>query len=273
MSCLFVVLNANSKLFSIDVHVQQLTVVPMETESDPSVGFMFGSVSYLASFYGYDKPTVDVTLKYPLPPTAVRQSSRTVKYDGRYYTIWSPNSDYVPYYPGTLAPPRDDGRLDLPPADERRWDGQLGPNDPTISPQYYDPTAPWLPLVTRDNEDPLFVGDSSVAWSRVYDIWETDPDSYEGRLDPHFIDMLKREHTIVDNDIQEEQKNLNLRRDVRCAGIFTFSPADVDGLRRIRRYDHAVILVRRAQRALLKKKAWLEMASAWMRVCKFLQLV
>lgn len=242
----------------------------METESDPSVGCILGSVSYLASFYGYDKPTVDVTLKYP-PPTTVPRSSRTVKYDGRYYIIWSPNSDYVPYYPGTLAPPRDDGRLDLPPADERRWDGQLGPNDPTISPQYYDPTAPWLPLITRDNDDPLFAGDdTSVAWSRVYDMWQTDPDSYEGRLNPRFIATLKREHSIVDDDIQEQKKNPHLRRDVRDAGIFIFSPADVEGLRRIRRYDQAVILVRRAQRALLKKKAWLEMASAWMRVCKSL---
>ncbi|KAF7351320.1 ULP-PROTEASE domain-containing protein [Mycena sanguinolenta] len=237
----------------------------METESDPSIGCILRSVSYLASFHGYGKPTVDDRLIHPLPSSLTRRSSRTVTVNGENFEIWSPNSDYTPYYPGPVTPAQDHGRLNLPPELDRRWDGQLGPNDPTISPQYYNPAEPWLPFITRESDDPMFADNPPIAWIKIYDVWRALPDSYDGRLSRRFVDLLKREHTILDKKIEEQKKCLHLRHDVRDAGIHIFSPTDVEGLRRITRYPDAVILVRRAQRALLKKQAWLDMASAWTR--------
>ncbi|KAF7351488.1 Cysteine proteinase [Mycena sanguinolenta] len=111
----------------------------------------------------------------------------------------------------------------------------------------------------------MFADNPPIAWIKIYDVWRALPDSYDGRLSRRFVDLLKREHTILDKKIEEQKKCLHLRHDVRDAGIHIFSPTDVEGLRRITRYPDAVILVRRAQRALLKKQAWLDMASAWTR--------
>ncbi|KAJ7898781.1 hypothetical protein B0H13DRAFT_804404 [Mycena leptocephala] len=228
------------------------------------LGQIYTSTSLLASFHGYGSPPIDIGQPYALPPNLIRRHSRTVVVNERCFEIWSPNSKQDPYFPGPLAQV-DEWGSSLRPVSEGRWDGQLGPCDPTISPQYYNSWEPWQAFIARKLPD-LYstTDDPDITFRPVYDVWCTTCDSYTGKIDPTYIQTLKARHEALDQQIHQRKQlqSGRLRRDMQNASTF-FPLSDLEELKRITRYADAVVKVRRLQRLLLKKQAWVDMARAW----------
>ncbi|KAK6992246.1 hypothetical protein R3P38DRAFT_2803062 [Favolaschia claudopus] len=88
------------------------------------------------------------------------KSIRQLLVDGEQFEVVSPNSRRRPYYPGShpMAP--------VPPS--LRFDGHLGPGDPTVSPQYYDARRPWLPMIPAKR--------LGSVQADITQVWEAVPD-------------------------------------------------------------------------------------------------
>lgn len=218
----------------------------------------------LPSSHGYyDIPKVETSLVHQIPPS--RSSSglgigRVFHIDRRKYYAWSPNSTQVPFYPGPgLLSPRD-----IPPPSERRFDGHLGPKDPTRNPQFYDPSRPWLPFVEKDPGDEI---DPDVAHVQVFKVWKTkDLDGSVGYLDYKFIELLKKMHAREDDRIRNFKRDLyrrNIHREIIDAGIYSTTETDFRSLLTIGYFDAAVDAVKRLQRLLLEKRAWCKLTAAY----------
>ncbi|KAJ7924662.1 hypothetical protein B0H13DRAFT_2315174 [Mycena leptocephala] len=217
------------------------------------------STPRLKSFHGYeDPPLVDDGFQWKLP-AGDRYYGREVEFGGRRYELWSRNSLQDPYFPGYR--PRATSLQQGHSLEQRRYDGQLGRFDPTISPQTYDPRRPWLGFMTVPFH-PAY--SDSPENERVMDVWISEPDSgYRGRLRPLFLKRLADANTAMDAAIR-------LLDNVRYSRpqIWDDRPrrpwsTDFDLLTKIERYENAVDTVRELQRGILEKTAWLRMAIAW----------
>ncbi|KAF9547921.1 hypothetical protein CPC08DRAFT_648601, partial [Agrocybe pediades] len=99
----------------------------------------------LMSFAGYTLPPVVLDAMLFYLPCFALCAYRVVECFSRVWEIWSPNDHRSAFYPGV----RDTNvKLGLSlPAGMRRCDGHLGRFDPTVSPQAYDKSKPWLGFV------------------------------------------------------------------------------------------------------------------------------
>ncbi|KAJ7499114.1 hypothetical protein FB451DRAFT_1161682 [Mycena latifolia] len=218
------------------------------------------STSRVPSFSDYGQPLkVDVSLPFKLPTTA-HSHERQVSYKGTRYRIWSPNSQQDPYYPGrfisNIPLPHDPP---LPDRTLRRFDGHLGPQDPTISPQYFNIWEPWLPFIKRDLHD-AFLDGTPIEFIKIYDLWEVD--DYCGRISQTFIETMVIKNQTLDSRVSLLKSDLTVqgRKVLYSAPAFSPSRSEIQKLQKIKQYDAAVDEVRRLQRLLLKKQAWIDMA-------------
>ncbi|KAJ7903117.1 hypothetical protein B0H13DRAFT_2335280 [Mycena leptocephala] len=217
------------------------------------------STTRLRSFHGYEETLfVDDGFAWKMP-IGDRYYGREVEAGGRRYELWSQNSLQDPYYPGYR--PRSGDLKAGNSSEQRRYDGQLGRFDPTISPQYYDPRRPWLGFITV----PFHPAHSDdAANEQVMDVWVSEADSgYRGKLDPLFLKRLADANTTLDTAIRLLDSVRHSRRQLWEDRPQQLWSTTLDPLRRITKYEDAVNQVREIQRGLLEKEAWLRMAIAW----------
>jgi hypothetical protein len=220
----------------------------------------------LPSFRGYNrKPVTDDCFLFTLPPFS-RYVGRDVEMsDGkgvRRWELWSPNSIRKPFYPGSMI---EDNYTLEPPSDlqQRRFDGHLGRFDPTVSPQHYLSSRPWLAFMPLPDLDLV----DSVPIYRVWQFYsESDPrrasDPCRGSVSQAFIQELASLSSRLDDRVQEL-----LRVSVVDNGIGepdnipTFpTPLDIDRLSTVITFEYAVDFATYIQRGLKNKAAWIAMA-------------
>ncbi|KAK7032812.1 hypothetical protein R3P38DRAFT_3352123 [Favolaschia claudopus] len=211
-------------------------------------------------FYDYEKPPrVDPTLIRPLSATNSlprRNNGRAFKIGAQSYYVWSPNSSQTPFYPGVLAAATNH----LPNQGERRFDGHLGPADPTVNPQYTDPNQLWLPFIERD---PWKAETTDTAFVKVHDAWISSPPKLTGNLDPNFVGLLKQQHQASDTEISRIRfTHLNLPSVFRAASFGT-TFEDLARLEKLTIYGDAIDEVTKCQRDLRIKRAWIVMATVY----------
>ncbi|KAJ7440084.1 hypothetical protein B0H11DRAFT_1933972 [Mycena galericulata] len=270
-----VTLNLTQRLRCALVELQEITYRTTKTElPSPLSPLPFSNPeSGGANFDGYEtEPLVDPSFVHAIPQ--IHTCDRIIAVSGRLFEISSPNSHQHPYYPGPLPPMPDSVGDPFPSDTERRFDGHIGPGDPTLSPQCYNPAEPYLPFIRRDPGDVDF---PETPYVKVYDVWIAEPDALWGRLDDDFVGLFKQENEGLNKRIQaikasSSSRFRNIPRVLVDAPIYPPDSQQVECLRKIRNYDDAVDHVRRLQRLFLKKKAWLDMAEIWDRnppVCAF----
>ncbi|KAJ7077363.1 hypothetical protein C8R43DRAFT_1143541 [Mycena crocata] len=227
---------------------------------DAPKGFYAYSLPRFSSFSGYDAPFVETSTNFDPSQLGPPRSGRSICVAGQQYRMESPNSNQTPYYPGSGVQVSDVCGL---PA-RRFFDGQLGPGDYSLSPQFFCPKKPWLPFIRRKDESMGQI-DSESTHVRVYDIWTTEYGAaYRGSLKTKWIHHFIRNH-LSENSTMEHliRENKDLPRCMLQADILWPHEEDLENLYQITLYEEAVDWVRRYQRALLCKRAWVEMAMHW----------
>jgi hypothetical protein len=214
-----------------------------------------------ANLDGYElPPPIDCTLPHVHPEMdQMHFPHRIFKVYDQFYKVWSPNSKQWPFYPGPLPPASDT----IPPLHQRRFDGHLGPADPTRNPQYYDPTQPWLPFIKRPpTPDPFGFDLADVAFEDVDSVWIPEsPDSPWGKLAHQFVNNLVSALNRASEAINHTKHTASwLPGVIRGAYIHLDTPEERERLGKIKWFDEAKDCVIRLQRILLKKRAWLYMS-------------
>lgn len=191
--------------------------------------------------------------------------ARDVTLAGRRFEIWSPNSRRLPFYPGIKAPGVD---LEDLAKGKKRYDGHLGPLDPTYHPQHYQSRRPYLPFVRRHSHlnpstlYPEFVSlfDSSEAWNAI-------PGSPkgEGQFTDSYIGRLKKRNTRL----LEEMKGLrdNFRDSPAIVERLLWknrplypSNLHIEDLSQITAFEEAVDTLAEMQRGIKLRDAWISYA-------------
>ncbi|KAJ6460497.1 hypothetical protein C8R47DRAFT_1226258 [Mycena vitilis] len=214
----------------------------------------------LLPYHGYDAPpVVDDGFDWKLPACS-HYYGREVECGNQRYEIWSPNSCQDPFYPGIR-----NGSFPLKPPlrpEQRRYDGQLGRFDPTISPQAYDPERPWLGFI----RSPRYVSDldMELVLEPVTLHWVSEPDSgFRGRIEPSFLRSLVDVNSTADAAIRVLHEVRYTRVALWNLRLCAPSAEDLDKLRVVTRYDDAVDRVREVQRQLVEKEGWVRLALCW----------
>ncbi|KAK7024085.1 hypothetical protein R3P38DRAFT_3194814 [Favolaschia claudopus] len=221
----------------------------LDLTTDPNYSCVY-TEARLPAFAGYDAPPLLDLSGGDLGGLALKRNRRILAINGDSFEAGSPNSTRMPYYPGVQ--PRGQASRELPPSDSRRFDGQLGPRDPTISPQHYDPYRPWLPYIRR--------GSSELAHTEIFKVWGAIPDYYLGSLHPNFVDALCRKHREADRKISELKAHSH-DRSITEASIYLTTQESLEDVHKIRKFSCAVDVCRKLQRELLEKCAWIDMVS------------
>jgi hypothetical protein len=146
---------------------------------------------------------------------------------------------------------------------QRRFDGHLGRFDPTVSPQHYLPSRPWLAFISLPDLD--FV--DSVPIYRVWQFYShSDPrresDPCRGSLSEAFIQELASLSSRLDDRLQELLKVPVVDERIGEPDeipIFP-TPPDIHRLRTAITFEFAVDLATYIQRGLKNKAAWIAMA-------------
>ncbi|KAJ7911723.1 hypothetical protein B0H13DRAFT_2328102 [Mycena leptocephala] len=217
------------------------------------------STTRLRSYHGYEAPPlVDDGFVWKMP-NGGRYFGREVQRGEKRYEIWSLNSLQTPYYPGVR--PRASKLLPGSTKDQRRADGQLGRFDPTISPQYFDARRPWLAFLPSPR---VRIDEEEAAYTPVYSVWESEPDSgFRGRLDLFFLEKLAEANTKADRGVSDCARIRYVQRLLWDDCPQEPWASSVEALKSVRSFEDAVDLVRAAQRGILEKHAWMNMASTW----------
>ncbi|KAF4586571.1 hypothetical protein EYR40_010583 [Pleurotus pulmonarius] len=92
--------------------------------------------------YRDDPGPVPFISKLIIPGTSPKVA-QDVSLAGRRFELWSPNSRGLPFYPGIKTPSVD---LEDLAQGKKRYDGHLGPLDPTYHPQHYQLWRSYLPM-------------------------------------------------------------------------------------------------------------------------------
>ena len=197
-------------------------------------------------------PAVNDAMTFMLPPFQ-NLHSRLVKVGQKLWQLWSPNSPLNVFYPGICAPGFE-FKMDND-EEKRRFDGHLGPFDPTRSPQHFDARRPWQGFVRRDRTT-----SSRVEHIPSFLAWESLPPhngSHDlGRLDTAFI-------------IQLTSRNIELEAIMTsCEGITDIVPAywtdrlihpvkvELRTLHGTLHFSTAIDTMAAIQRGLKLKSAW-----------------
>ncbi|KDQ26075.1 hypothetical protein PLEOSDRAFT_160672 [Pleurotus ostreatus PC15] len=188
--------------------------------------------------------------------------ARDVTIAGRRFEIWSPNSRRLPFYPGIKAPGVD---LEDLAKGKKRYDGHLGPLDPTYHPQHYQPRRPYLPFVRRHshlnppNLFPEFASlfDDSEAWSpRVGSV------TGEGRVTESYVRRLKKRNTSLLQDAKLLRDDLLESYSERDRLLWRNRPLypsnlHIEALSDIVSFEEALDTITEMQRGIKLREAWI----------------
>ncbi|KAF7422736.1 hypothetical protein PC9H_010893 [Pleurotus ostreatus] len=188
--------------------------------------------------------------------------ARDVTIAGRRFEIWSPNSRRLPFYPGIKAPGVD---LEDLAKGKRRYDGHLGPLDPTYHPQHYQPRRPYLPFIRRHSHlnpsslFPEFVSlfDNSEAWSPL-----AGSVTGEGRITESYVKRLKKRNTSLLQDAKLLRDGLRESYSERDRLLWQNHPLypsnmHIEALLDIVSFEEALDTVTEMQRGIKMREAWI----------------
>lgn len=204
-----------------------------------------------------------IHVKHPTSSDNGPASSRDIMLHDRRFRISSLNSKQTPYYPGPRDP---DTPYDPPlPSDprQRRRDGHLGPPDPTVSPQYYSQREPWLAFIRRDFSARQDGFAEILPEVKLYDVWVGEPNSPLGAVPLDIIDQLVTINARWELIVQRLLPDLADRPELQGIPLQTPSSDEIRALGRLHPYETGVDELRRIQRLMAKKEAWIRMAKAW----------
>ncbi|KAF8168915.1 hypothetical protein BJ912DRAFT_1067413 [Pholiota molesta] len=156
--------------------------------------------SRLHAIAGYlDRPALSAGMRFILPTGFSILSSRFVPFSTRLMEIWSPNSTQIPFYPGLREPTFAAGRQ--LPTEWRRSDGHAGRFDPTVSPQHFDPSLPWLGFIRRSYDASL------PEFESILSHWEPSGPGNRGSFRLEFVSRLRDRYEDV-------QRRMNSRSQI-----------------------------------------------------------
>ncbi|KAJ8690414.1 hypothetical protein PTI98_011842 [Pleurotus ostreatus] len=188
--------------------------------------------------------------------------ARDVTIAGRRFEIWSPNSRRLPFYPGIKSPGVD---LEDLAKGKRRYDGHLGPLDPTYHPQHYQPRRPYLPFIRRHSHlnppslFPEFVSlfDDSEAWSS-----RAGSETGEGHVTESYVKRLKKRNTSLLQDVKFLGDSLRESYSERDRLLWQNRPLypsnmHIEALRDITSFEEALDMITEMQRGIKLREAWI----------------
>lgn len=150
------------------------------------------------SFADYDfLPILPPPPSYRLPPPVHR---RYVSMSGRLWEISSPNSLLNAFCPGVKPSNLNLGVGDYK-EEHRRYDGHMGPFDPTRNPQLTPPGKEWRPLIISHTAgNPR----DCPEYESVLNCWKSDkkPAFDSGRIHDNYLNNLIRRNQEADKRIE-----------------------------------------------------------------------
>ncbi|KAF4588085.1 hypothetical protein EYR38_010050 [Pleurotus pulmonarius] len=187
--------------------------------------------------------------------------ARDITIAGRRFELWSPNSRRLPFYPGIKAPGVD---LEDLAQGKKRYDGHLGPLDPTYHPQHYQPRRPYLPFVRRHSHlnppslYPEFVSlfDSPEAWSA-----HRSSEPGKGCIPEAYIGRLKRRNTTLIQEAGNLRDHLRDSHKKKDRALWKHRPLypsnfNLEALRDITSFEEALDTLTAIQRGIKLRDAW-----------------
>ena len=218
------------------------------------------------SFAGYEQiPRIPPPPAYELP-TSVH--NRYIAMQGRLWEVTSPNSLQNAFCPGK-RPSNLNLRVNYFEEYHRRYDGHMGPFDPTKNPQLSLPDRPWRPLIIKPAAGQPR---DSPEYESILNCWKSDehPAYDSGTIHDNYIDKLIRRNQEVERRMEVLYKVYSDRFSMEPTHRALWSPAirpavpsseQLDSLRRIKRFPMAIDWVAEAQRGLKDKRAFVDYVS------------
>lgn len=210
--------------------------------------------------YADDPGPIPFLSKLILPDDQPK-SSGDVSIAGRRFELWSPNSRRLPFYPGIKAPGMD---LEDLARGRKRYDGHLGPLDPTYHPQHYQPNRPYLPFVRRHSH--LNPPRDYPEFTPVFDIqevWQPDPTSNHngGRVRSAYISKLRKRNRAITEDMLAQRDRLRRSASEALRLLWKRRPvfpldSDICDLDRVDTFEEAVDTITSMQRGIKYRDAW-----------------
>ena len=218
------------------------------------------------SFAGYEQiPRIPPPPSYELPSSV---HSRFIAAQGRLWEVTSPNSLQNVFCPGKRP---SNLNLGVKHFEEyyRRYDGHMGPFDPTRNPQLYFPDKEWRPLIiTPAAGQPR----DSPEYESVTNCWKSDghPAFDTGTVHGSYIDRLIRKNQEVEKRMDALYKVYSDRYSMEPSHRSLWNPSTrplaptseyLDTLRHIKRFPTAVDWITEAQRGIKDKRAFVDYVS------------
>ena len=220
----------------------------------------------LPSFAGYERLPL-----LPPPPTYKLPSSvhhRHVAMNGRLWEITSPNSLLDAFCPG-LRPTNLNLHVDYFSEENRRYDGHMGPFDPTRNAQLCYPGKEWRALIVSPAAgNPR----DSPEYESMLNCWKSDgPPAFDtGSVNNEYIDNLIRMNQETDKRMEALYRTHLDYHSFDSVHIALWSPGTrpsiptseyIDTLRRHKRFSLFVDFTTEAQRGIKDKRAFVDFVS------------
>ena len=218
------------------------------------------------SFAGYEQiPRILPPPSYELP-TSVHY--RYIAAQGRLWEVTSPNSLQNAFCPGKRP---SNLNLHVNHLEEyyRRYDGHMGPFDPSVNAQFNFPDKPWRPLIIAPAAGQPR---DSPEYESVLNCWKSNehPAFDTGIVHNSYIDRLIRKNQEVEKRMEALHKvysdRFSMEPSHRALWSSTIRPTlpsseHLDSLRRIKRFPTAVDLITESQRGIKDKRAFVDYVS------------
>lgn len=181
--------------------------------------------------------------------------------------LWSCNSTIIPYLAG-IKPAGYDDSFPLPPSPSiRRFDGSIGPFDPSSYPQYLDQEHLWYPFMIRPDA-PIHVTFDYPEFTCLSYNWES-TSAQSGKLSDVMIADLRSRNAALSDSIDERTELPSY-----AAGLWANRPlypadSDIEALADERWFENMVDRGAAVQRGMKSKAAWLEMVKGFEQLGSF----
>ncbi|KAJ8474810.1 hypothetical protein ONZ45_g15822 [Pleurotus djamor] len=208
----------------------------------------------------FEDPGFIPHLTVRLPHNAPHYSSHDVVFGPDRYEVWSLNSSCVPVYPGSLLRSL---HLENIPSIVPHFDGTLGPLDPTLGPQLFNPEFPWLPCVERSPHPSRSSRPEHRSLSSLHEIWCVD-DPERGRVyvKDYFVEELGLRLRELACEMVTAIEDLFDRDSELAQTLWSCRPNWPSELRieswsSILHFEESLDLVSHCQRGLRLRQGWL----------------